>query len=224
MRKRPPLVFTIAVVAAIGLSGCIDVDVGGDGDSVQGSGDVVTESRDVAGFDEIAVFGSGEVIVDVTGEESLTIEAEDNVMPLLETEVRNGVLELEVEGNVSTTRDIKYTITAATLQGVSIAGSGDVTATGIEGDEFAVEIAGSGDVSPAGTVTALSVEIAGSGRYQGENLEAVTATVEVAGSGDVVVNATGELDIDVAGSGNVEYIGTPTVSQSVSGSGEVSQR
>jgi len=224
MRKRPLLVFAIAVIAAIGLSGCIDVDVDGDGDSVRGSGNVVTESRDVSGFDEIAVFGSGEVVVDVTGTESLTIEAEDNIMPLLETEVRNGVLELEVEGNVSATRDIKYTITAATLQGVSIAGSGDVTATGVQSDEFAVEIAGSGDVSPAGTVAALSIEIAGSGRFQGEDLVATTATVEVAGSGDVVVNATEELDIDVAGSGNVEYVGNPTVTQSVSGSGEVRSR
>ena len=185
---------------------------------------MATESREVSEFDEIAVFGSGEVVVDVTGTESLSIEAEDNIMPLLTTEVRNGVLELEVEGNVSPTRDITYTVTAATLTGVSIAGSGDVTATGVESDEFGVEIAGSGDVSPAGTAAALSVEIAGSGRFQGEDLVVATATIDVAGSGDAVVNATEKLDIDIAGSGNVEYIGHPTVTQSVSGSGEVRQR
>lgn len=226
MRKRPWLVFAVLVIAAIGLSACINVDVDGDdgGDSVGGSGDLVTESREVSGFDEIAVFGSGEVVVDVTGTESLSIEAEDNIMPLLTTEVRNSVLELEVEGNVSPTRDITYTITAATLTGVSIAGSGDVTATGVESDEFGVEIAGSGDVSPVGTAGALSIEIAGSGRFQGEDLVAATATVDVAGSGDVVVNATDELAVDIAGSGSVVYLGNPTVDQSVSGSGEVSQR
>jgi hypothetical protein len=226
MRTPPRFVLAVALVATIGLSGCINVDVDGDdgGDSVRGSGDMVTESREVSGFDEIAVFGSGEVVVDVTGTESLSIEAEDNIMPLLTTEVRNGVLELEVEGNVSPTRDITYTITAATLTGVSIAGSGDVTATDVESDEFEVEIAGSGDVSPAGTVGALSIEIAGSGRYRGEDLMAASAAVEVAGSGDVVVNATDELAIVIAGSGSVEYLGTPTVEQSVSGSGEVSQR
>lgn len=225
MPTPPRFVLAVALAAGIGLSGCISVDIGGDdGDSVSGSGEMVTESREVSGFDQIAVFGSGEVVVDVTGRESLSIEAEDNIMPQLTTEVRNGVLELEVEGNVSPTRDITYTITAATLTGVSIAGSGDVTATGVDSGEFGVEIAGSGDVSPVGTAGALSIEIAGSGRYRGEDLVATTATVEVAGSGDVVVNATEELDIDIAGSGSVEYLGNPTVEQSVSGSGEVRSR
>jgi hypothetical protein len=221
MRRHTTFIIAVALLLGTALVACDDDD---GGDATRGSGDLITESREVSGFDEIAVLGSGKVIVDVTGTESLTIEAEDNIMPLLETEVRSGRLELAVEGNISPTRDITYTITAATLQGVTIVGSGDVTANGVDAAGFAVEISGSGDVSPAGTAAALSVDIAGSGRYHGEDLVVATATIDVAGSGDAVVNATDELDIDVAGSGNVEYIGNPTVAQSVSGSGEVRQR
>lgn len=221
MRRHKASIVAVALLLATALVACDDDE---DGASTRGSGNVITETREVSGFDEIAVFGSGKVIVDVTGSESLTIEAEDNIMPFLETEVRNGRLELEVDGNISPTQDIEYTVTAAELQGVSIAGSGDVTATGVDTDEFTVDIAGSGDVAPAGTAGELSVDIAGSGRFQGEDLVVTTATIDVAGSGDAVVNATEMLDIDVAGSGNVEYIGRPTVNQSVSGSGEVRQR
>lgn len=219
MRRTVVLVLAVALAAGA-MAGC-DLD---DLNATKGSGDVVTETRDVSGFEEIDVRGSGEVTVDVTGTESLTVEADDNILPLLETNVRNGVLVLSVESNIDPTVGPSYTITAATLQGVSIAGSGDVTATGLDVDSFEVDIAGSGDVSPTGAAGTLAVAIAGSGRYQGEDLVAATGSVDVSGSGSAVVNVTDELDVDVAGSGNVEYIGSPTVTQSISGSGDVSQR
>ena len=93
---------------------------------LRGSGDLITESRTVSGFDEIVVLGSGKVIVDVTGTESLEIEAEDNLMEFLTTEVVNGRLELGVESGrlISPSRDITYTITASQLNTVTISGSG----------------------------------------------------------------------------------------------------
>jgi hypothetical protein len=218
MRRPRSLIVAATLVTAFAVGGCDAAD------ATRGSGNVITESREVSGFDEIVVLGSGEVIVDVTGTGSLTVEADDNILPLLETEVRNGRLELAVDSNISPTVVPKYTITAAELKGVSVAGSGDVTATGVDVDVFEVDIAGSGDVSPVGAAGDLSVSIAGSGRYQGEGLVAGTGSVNVSGSGSVVVNVTDELDVDVTGSGTVEYIGSPTLTQSVSGSGEVNQR
>ncbi len=191
---------------------------------VRGSGNVITESRDVSGFSEIALFGSGTVRVDVNGTESLTVEAEDNIMPLLKTEVSNGRLELSVESSISPTTDITYTVAAVELDGVTIAGSGDVTASGIAADLFDVEISGSGRVEPTGTAASLVVEISGSGRYLGEGLEASIGTVRVSGSGEAVVNVTDDLDVDVSGSGGVQYVGEPTITESVSGSGRVTRR
>lgn len=191
---------------------------------VRGSGNVITESRDVSGFSEIALFGSGTVHVDVNGTESLTVKAEDNIMPLLKTEVRNGRLELSIESNVSPTTDVTYTVTAVALDGVTITGSGDVTVTGITADSFDVEISGSGRVEPTGTAVTLAVEISGSGRYEGEALAASVGTVRVSGSGEAVVNVTDDLDVDVSGSGGVQYIGEPTVTESISGSGSVTRR
>jgi hypothetical protein len=191
---------------------------------VRGSGNVITESRDVRGFSEIAVVGSGNVVVDVNGTESLTVEAEDNIMPLLKTEVRSGRLELSVESSISPTTDVTYTVTAVALDGVSISGSGDVTATGIDAEPFDVEISGSGKVEPVGTADTLTLSFSGSGRYAGEGLVASVGTVRVSGSGDAVVNVTDDLDVDVSGSGSVEYIGEPTVTESISGSGDISRR
>ncbi|HWL48440.1 MAG TPA: DUF2807 domain-containing protein, partial [Acidimicrobiia bacterium] len=71
------VVLVLMLLSALVASSCI---VG-----VEGSGNVITESREVSDFNEIVLGGSGRVMVEVTGTESLTIEAEDNIMPLLET-------------------------------------------------------------------------------------------------------------------------------------------
>jgi len=219
MRLQGLVLGAATLITMVAVSAC-DGDVFG----VRGSGNVITESRDVSGFNEIAVLGSGNVVVEVNGSESLTVEAEDNIMPLLKTEVRNGRLELSVESSISPTVEVKYTITAATLDGVSISGSGDVAATGIDAESFDVEISGSGKVEPTGTADTLTLSISGSGRYDGEGLAASVGDVRVSGSGDAVVYVTEDLDVDVSGSGSVEYIGEPSLTTSISGSGDISRR
>jgi len=203
------------LLGALSVSSCL---VG-----VQGSGNVITESREVSGFNEIVLGGSGRVEVEVTGTESLTIEAEDNIMPLLEAQVSDGRLVLGNTRNISPTVDVVYTITAATLDGLDISGSGVVVATGIDGTDFNVDISGSGNVQLEGTLSALlSVSISGSGEFDGESLTSPEGRVDVSGSGSAVVNVTDSLAVDVSGSGDVEYLGSPSLDTDVSGSGTVS--
>ena len=139
MQTRVLVVSAATLLMLSAVSGC-DGGVFG----VRGSGDVITESRDVSGFSEIALFGSGKVRIDVNGTESLIIEAEDNIMPLLTSEVHDGRLELSVESSISPTSDVIYTVSAVGLEGVAVAGSGEVTAAGVAADSFDVEISGSG--------------------------------------------------------------------------------
>ncbi len=192
---------------------------------VEGSGNVITESREVSDFNEIVLGGTGRVVVDVTGTESLTIEAEDNIMPFLETRVSNGRLRLETNRSISPTVEIVYTITAETLDGLVISGSGVVEAEAVDSTDFRVDISGSGDVVVEGTLSGLlSVSISGSGEFDGESLTAPEGQVDVSGSGNAVVNITDDLDVSVSGSGEVQYLGEPNVESSVSGSGTVTPR
>jgi len=190
----------------------------------RGSGVMATETRDVSGFNEIDLNGSARVSVAVTGTESLTVEAEDNILPLLTTEVTNGRLELGAKQSISPTREIVYTITVVSLKAIAVSGSGSVMATDIDGQAFDVDISGSGIVMPSGVSESLDLSISGSGVFEGEALVSVTGTVSVSGSGEAVVNVTDDLDVQVSGSGNVQYFGDPGVSVSISGSGDVSKR
>jgi hypothetical protein len=218
VRPRTPLVFLIPAVALV-TAGCAGIF------GVEGSGNVVSESREVSGFDQIQLSGSGTVIVDVTGTESLSIETDDNLLTLLETEVDDGRLELRATRNIDPSEDVVYTITAASLTGVSISGSGSIVVTGVDDSAFSADISGSGAVTAEGTVSdALSVDISGSGHFEGEDLVAVTGAVNVSGSGSAVVNVTDDLAVSLSGSGDVEYLGSPTVDVDKSGSGTVTGR
>ena len=203
-----------------------------------------TERRDVDDFTEVELRGSGTVTIEVTGTESLTIQAEDNLMPLLSSEVDEGRLVLGATEPISPTEEIVYTVTVADLGGVFVGGSGGLTASGVDSptleisvsgsgsvsmqdlaaDELVVTMSGSGEVEVAGTVDHLELTISGSGAYLGEGLTSTTGVVEVSGSGDAVVNVTENLEAVVSGSGSIEYLGDPTVDSSVSGSGDIEPR
>ncbi len=213
MTRRFRLASALMLVVAVLAAGC-----------TFGSGSMIAETRNVSGFDEIVLLGSGDVIVSVTGTESLEIEAEDNVMPLLTSDVIDGRLELGVTGSITTSRGITYTITAAQLEGVTIRGSGDINGTDIDAISFEAAIEGSGRIDLTGTSDDLTVRIEGSGDFDGRDLVSATGTVTVDGSGAALVNVTDELTVTINGSGDVEFIGDPLVFETINGSGNVSRR
>ncbi|HZA32146.1 MAG TPA: head GIN domain-containing protein [Propionibacteriaceae bacterium] len=191
-----------------------------------GSGNVVSESRNVSGFTKIDLSGAGEVTIDQNGTEALTIEAEDNVMPKVTSEVVDGTLRLGEKSSltINLTKAVKYQVSVKELSGLMISGSGAVTAAKITGPSLAVDINGSGKVTVGGTVENQDVEISGSGDYQAKDLQTKITTVKISGSGAASVAASDSLDIDMSGSGKLTYYGSPPqINQQISGSGSVTK-
>lgn len=200
--------------------------------TIRGSGNMVTEPRDVSGFDRVSLSGTGEVVITQGDEESLTVETDDNIMPYVITEVSGGTLHLALDAerarSISPTR-LRFTVAVRDLAGLEVSGSGSATSTGIDTERLDVEvsgsgdvridsltaeavgvqISGSGDVELRGEVTGQDININGSGEYIAGDLRSQTARVAVSGSGDATVWVTESLDASVSGSGSVNYYGTP---------------
>jgi len=66
---------------------------------VTGSGKVITESRSVSNFKNITFSGMGEMLITQDETESLTIEAEDNIVALIKTEVKDDTLTIGFSQN-----------------------------------------------------------------------------------------------------------------------------
>ena len=193
------------------------------GDTLRETNNVMSEARDVSGFNEVELKGVGNLSLEQTGSESLTVEAEEDVLPKIRTEVENKRLIISPERNTSinTNKPINYKLAVKDLNTLEVSGSGNVEAKDINTDELAVTIGGAGDVEIRGSADSQEVEISGSGEYRAGDLESKEATIDVRGSGLATVNVSDELEADVSGSGSVEYIGDPMVQQEVSGAGEV---
>ena len=193
------------------------------GDAVTGSGTQRTESRVVRGFSTIELTGSGNVIIEQNGTESLSIEAEDNLLADLTSDVSNGTLRLGTnEGaTLHPTLPVTYRVTVEDLTGLQLSGSGSVTAAGITTPAISIDISGSGDVTVDGTADSQTVTVSGSGDYIAVDLISRNSSAEISGSGDVAVTALDVLDAEISGSGNATYTGNPQVTQNISGSGEL---
>lgn len=231
MARRSGRATAAAVVTAL-LVGC-----------TVGSGDLASETREVTGFTAIDLQGSGEVLVTVDGTESLTIEAEDNIIPLLRTEVRGGVLELALRPRARPTEDVVFRVTAETIDALEVSGSGGMSATAIEGGDLAVAVSGSGAVDVDGvTAGAVSARVSGSGAIALTDIAATTVDVQISGSGaidvagvadrlDATVTGSGDLgaeelvvddaEVTVSGSGSALVNATATLDVSLTGSGDV---
>lgn len=195
------------------------------GDAVVGSGILATEERSVEAFDRVSVSGSATVEIAVGDEQSVAVEGDDNVVPIVLTVVRDGVLEVSTDGSYMTDVGVTVRITVPELVGVTLSGSGDVVATGVDALDFAIDITGSGEVRVTGRTDIVSVGITGSGDADLFGLIAREAHASILGSGDIQVHATETLDAAVSGSGDITYDGDPSVSEPrITGSGTVAPR
>ena len=218
------------------------------GPGVSGSGNVVTETRKVSSFDAISVEYPAQVSIKQGNTESLKIQAEDNLLPNLKTEVKNGTLEIFYkktgDKHVNPTKPVVIIITVKDLAEVDFSSAGELTINGLKTDNLDVSLNGAGnvelneinvkklsvDLSGAGSTTAsgtadnLDVNISGFGDFKGADLHSKTANVIISGAGSATVWVDDELDAEISGAGSVDYYGSPVVSKQVSGVGGVNHQ
>ena len=212
---------------------------------VRGSGETAIEQRSESGFDAVALRGIGTLYIEQGDEESVEIEAEDNLLPYLETRVEGTKLIIGTKSRVSLrpTRPVIIRVTMNHLDRLEISGSGDADGNGLSVDDLAivvsgsgnvelseldarslrVRISGSGTVSVSGAAEAQNLTISGSGDYRSNDLATAEASVRITGSGSADISASDSLEATISGSGSVRYWGSPTVESTVTGSGSIRQ-
>ena len=195
------------------------------GGRIEGSGRISSTTRSIGNAARVNLQGSGDVTVVIGDQPSVVIETDDNLLPYLITSVRGGTLTLRTKlgTDVVPTDRIRYTVTLRKLDGITMDGSGNITAAGVQGPSLTIRMPGSGNITVTGAVDSLDVRMNGSGNILCGDLQATTATVRLPGSGEITVWATGSINASLTGSGNIRYYGDPAqVSVSQPGSGNIS--
>ena len=192
---------------------------------IAGSGVRKTEKRDLKSFNAINTTGAYEIDVTCQKPASFEIEADDNILPLIKTEVRDGILFLSSDQPFHSAKPVSLRITLPDLNSVSSHGAGQVKIADANSSDLRIESTGATSVVAAGTAKSVSISSTGAGEIDTSKLRAEKAKVEVSGAASIDVYANDQLDVKVSGVGHVSYSGNPkVVNKHVSGIGSVSPK
>lgn len=212
-------------------------------DAIEGSGTTSSEARTVSNFTVVALDGEGTVLVTAGSEDGLTIEADDNLLTYLESNVEGSELRIATRDgiDIDPTEAPVYRVTVRELTGIRLGGAGAITAGAWAGDSFAITVTGAGDVTVgplsvgslsvdvggvatvtvSGTAGSQDVTIGGVGEYVAADLESQTAVVNARGTGVGTVWAVETLGAEVSDGARLFYYGTPSVESELSDLGTV---
>ncbi len=190
--------------------------------SIQGSGNVQTEKRKLADFNAIEVSGAIEVEIVAQKDFSVEVEADDNLLPLIKTEISGDTLKINTDKRFSTRNPIRVKIYAPDIENLEVSGASKLSLTNLKNDSLRVDASGASKIKVDGETKNLEIELSGASRLDAENLKTENADVAASGASNASIFVSNELKADLSGASSVTYSGNPkTVEKKTSGASSV---
>ncbi|MDG1477924.1 MAG: DUF2807 domain-containing protein [Vicingaceae bacterium] len=225
----------LGLVVAFTLNSCIN--------TIDGNGTVTNETRSVSTFNKIDISGGFEVLLNQGNEEKIEIEADENLLELIETQVKGNTLYISSEKPIGESETLKIYITIVDVDHIDASGAIQLTNKGVyKTDNITIIVSGASDIdldintrilnmsmsgasetTLSGKASNFGVKISGAGDLDAKNLKTRNTFIDISGAGNAIVYAKKTLKIEVSGAGSVKYKGNPKIEESISGAGSVKQ-
>lgn len=216
-------------------------------ETIKGNGIVKKETREVSNYNSLASQGSMDVEIAYGNANNIIVEADENLLPYIETVVQDGKLFIRSKKNVNLRAKSKMVVyvSMTKINSLQLSGSGNIngegafsnpgkTEIGVSGSgniklgfesfgELGLALSGSGNIDLKSNATKnISAAISGSGNIECSSISSNDVVATISGSGNIKVNASHSIDAKISGSGNVFYKGGATnISSKTVGSGKV---
>lgn len=220
---------------AAGLCGCGPAlhALVGKSETIQGSGKATTMEVAVEPFTAIEAQAVIAARVVVEGDATkVTIHGDDNIVPLVIAESREGTLRLGMKPDTSIrpVTPLLVEVTTPSLTSLKATGAAQVTVSGgmtadrasIEVDGAAqvtvedltaqdlnIEASGAGQATIQGTAKSVRVAAGGAAKVLADKLQAETAHVEASGASEIAVNASQDVSGEATGASTIRVLGDP---------------
>lgn len=232
MGRRGP---SVAAAAALILVATACQMVTDSGNTVSGSGDVVTRQIEVTPFSKLLVSATFDVTVSVGSAEAVTVHVDDNVVDSLDVGVSGDELHVGLKSGTSVSNaTLKADVTVRSLD--SLEGSGATTislAAELAADRLSItlsgasrlsgpiaigegsfELSGASEARLSGSVTTFEVTESGASQLDGTELTIDALTIDLSGASEAEVSVTGSLSAGASGASTLRYMGSPTITRS----------
>lgn len=176
----------------------------------KGSGNIVNEHRDADDFHGVDVGGVFQVEI-VRGDFAVEVTADDNLIPLISTEVDDGILKIETEGRLKPSSPMRLRISAPNIDSLNASGACNVDLSGVSNAALSIDVSGASKVKVTGETSKLTVDVSGASKIDAEALKAQEANIDASGTSHVDVNVSSQLTADASGASKVVYSGDPGI-------------
>lgn len=204
-------------ITLLGILLCIVVAASGCA-QIPGTGN---QTPDISGVTNVALNGPGTLIIQQGNNESIKIEADDNLMSKISTTVSGNSLSISNLNSISN-RAVKIYITLKDLNSLTTNGGGDSEVTDLNTDSLSVTL-DNGKMTLSGDIDNLIATINGDGTITAKDLISQKATITINGEGKATLNIVNTLNAVVNGGGSIKYSGNPQVKQQVNGLGSITK-
>ncbi len=207
----------MSYITLLGILLCIVVAASGCA-QIPGTGN---QTPDISGVTNVALNGPGTLIIQQGNNESIKIEADDNLMSKISTTVSGNSLSISNLNSISN-RAVKIYITLKDLNSLTTNGGGDSEVTDLNTDSLSVTL-DNGKMTLSGDIDNLIATINGDGTITAKDLISQKATITINGEGKATLNIVNTLNAVVNGGGSIKYSGNPQVKQQVNGLGSITK-
>jgi hypothetical protein len=176
---------------------------------VVGSGLIKPKPRTVREFKEIELHADGIMHIQQGAFDSLTIQADDNILEDVESKVEDRCLKITTKPGVqiSPTQPITYNVTVQDLNKLTVVGSAKVFVSNIDSASLTVNLHNNSNVTISGKTLRQTINIEDSGIYDAKKLTSQETTANIQNQGQAYVNVSNHIEANVKDDGRLEYVG-----------------
>jgi hypothetical protein len=208
-------------------------------------GDAITsETREVSEFNEIDLStGHFTVYLSQGDKESLKIEASNDLLSQIKSEVKNNELHIYMDQSHTSKEKAVIYIGIRDLKEMNCSGAVTVNTQGmiksneIEFDfsgaskanleltsaRLEISVSGSSSIKVKGSCDQVELNISGAGTYDAVDLNSKNYDIDISGAGTATITVTDKMEVSISGSGSVKYKGDPAIEKSISGAGKITR-
>ncbi|QLE02179.1 DUF2807 domain-containing protein [Galbibacter sp. BG1] len=218
----------IALVISIFLISC-DFNFS---NGTQGNGNVVTQQREAnQTFESIKASEGLDVFVTQEDQTSIRIEADENVIDLIETNVSNGKLTIECKNPIGRATSKKIYVSLPEIRSLESSSGADLSTMGtiradkisldassgsdikaeLQSNEVSLNTSSGAEIEVYGVTNTLNAHASSGSDINAHRLKSKTVDAHASSGADIDVNAADEIAIHKSSGGDVSYKGSPKV-------------
>ncbi|MGS2739956.1 head GIN domain-containing protein [Sinomicrobium sp. M5D2P17] len=231
--------FLIAAALSFLLSSCQFGIVG-----VSGNGNVQTEKRTSSvsgGFTSIQASNGLDVYIRQNQAHSITVEADENLLDIIRTEVKDDKLHIYTDKNIGTSKSKKVYVSVPEVEAIASSSGADIFVEDLlkanklelksssgsairletEADHISCDTSSGADIRIKGRANSMHASASSGSSIKAGNLEVAKCDAKASSGGDVYLYVTKDLVASASSGGDIRYSGNPhsvSAGKSVSGS------